>query len=48
VTSVRTLLGTLVLGIVTTIGFAFTLIGLVGEAIAALALLGLVGRRSIT
>lgn len=44
VPSVGTLLGIVVLGILTTIGFAFTLIGLVGEAIAALALLGLVGR----
>ncbi|HMJ00988.1 MAG TPA: hypothetical protein VK488_14220 [Gaiellaceae bacterium] len=40
----RTLLGILVLGIVITIGFAFTLIGFVGEAIAVLALLALVGR----
>jgi hypothetical protein len=44
VPGVRTLLGILIVGIVITIGFAFTLIGFVGEAIAGLALLGLVGR----
>jgi hypothetical protein len=42
--SALALLGILVLGIVITIGFAFTLIGFVGEAIGVLALLGLVGR----
>ncbi len=42
--SVPTLLGILVAGLVITIGFAFTLIGLVGEAVAVLALLGLLAR----
>ena len=32
------------LGVLITIGFAFTLIGFVGEAIVVLALLGLIGR----
>jgi len=39
-----TLFGMLILGAVVMYGFAFTLIGFVGEALAALALLGLLGR----
>lgn len=42
--SVPTLFGMLILGAVVMYGFAFTLIGFVGEALAALALLGLLGR----
>lgn len=41
---VRTLLIIFVVALVVTIGFAFTPIGLLGEAVAALALLALLGR----
>ena len=39
--SVTTHIGLFVLGVVVAYGFAFTIIGLLGEAIAVLALLGL-------
>jgi len=42
--NVRTLLVILVVALVITIGFSFTLIGMLGEATAALALLGLLAR----
>ena len=45
--SIRLLVGFFVLGLVVALGFAFTAIGLVGEAVALLAAIGLVvrGRR---